>query len=137
MTIERVYAVSDIPGHVAPLRAVLDLVDLDGDPAAERILLGDYVDRGPDSLGVLQVVRELQGRHPGRVTALLGNHDDWMLNWLESDDGGFSWLMGDAELRPHGEIPCDDRPVPEDDCRRSRPHERTPRRWLSRRLPRR
>lgn len=98
MTIERTYAVSDIHGHIEPFRAALELVGLDCDPAAQLVLLGDYVDRGPASVDVLITVRELCLRFPDRVTALLGNHDDWFLDWLDGDDEDFSWLMGDADL---------------------------------------
>src|SRR5699024_9075028 len=56
------------------------------------------VDRGPASADVVIAVRELCLRYPDRVTALLGNHDDWFLDWLDGDDEDFSWLMGDADL---------------------------------------
>ncbi len=77
---------------------MLDLVDLDGDVDAQLILLGDYVDRGPDSAGVLKVIRDLQVRFPGRVTALIGNHEDWLLDWLDGDDEDLDWLMADTDL---------------------------------------
>lgn len=98
LTAERVYAISGIHGHLAQLRAALDLVDLDGDPGAELVLLGDYVDRGPESCGVLCAVKELQQRHPTRVTALLGNHDDWLLDWLDGENDELLWLMNDDGL---------------------------------------
>lgn len=98
MSIERTYAVSDIHGHIEPFRAALDLVGLDRDPAAQLVLLGDYVDRGPASADVLTAVRDLQLRFPDRVVALLGNHDDWLIDWLDGDDEDLSWLLGDAGL---------------------------------------
>ncbi|WP_313420568.1 metallophosphoesterase [Brevibacterium casei] len=98
MTIERTYAVSDIHGHIEPFRTALEFVGLDRDLAAELILLGDYVDRGPASADVLIAVRELCLRFPDRVTALLGNHDDWFIDWLDNADEDLSWLMGDADL---------------------------------------
>ncbi|WP_279586697.1 transposase [Microbacterium sp. IO18] len=97
-TSQRVYAISDIHGHLAPLLAALDLVDLDGDPGAELILLGDYVDRGTSSCQVLATIRSLQARHPRRVTALLGNHDDWLLGWLDGADDNLQWLLNDKNL---------------------------------------
>ena len=81
MTIERTCVVSDIHGHIGPFHAGLDLVGMDSDPAAELILLGDYMDRGPASADVLITVRELCLLFPDRVTALVGNHDDWFLDW--------------------------------------------------------
>lgn len=88
MIIERTYAVSDIHGHIEPFATRLP----------KFVLLSDYVDRGPASAEVLAIVRDLQRRFPGRVTALLGNHDDWFLDWPEGDDEDFSWLLGDAHL---------------------------------------
>lgn len=55
-TIERTYAVSDIHGHLTALCAALELVGLAADQAAELVLLGDYVDRGPASCRVLEGV---------------------------------------------------------------------------------
>ena len=46
------------------------------------VLLGDYVDRGPDSLGVIREAMRLERECPGRVVALLGNHEDDLLRWL-------------------------------------------------------
>jgi serine/threonine protein phosphatase 1 len=96
--VERLYALSDIHGHLACLRAALTRVDLDGDPGFRLVLLGDYVDRGQESAQVLTTIRDLQKRFPGRVTALLGNHEDWFLEWLDGPDEDFSWLMSDDDL---------------------------------------
>ena len=91
-----VCAVSDIHGHLDALRAALDIVDLDGNRDATLVLLGDYVDRGPDSLGVLELIRDLQRTHGDRVVALLGNHECWMLDWLDADDADYDWLHTDV-----------------------------------------
>lgn len=80
-----VYAVSDIHGHVDELlQAVHDvgLIDDAGDWRGDAQLwaLGDYVDRGPDGIAVLDLLRRWQRQaaaRPGtsRVEALLGNHE--------------------------------------------------------------
>lgn len=90
-----VYAVSDIHGHLDALERALAIVDLDGDPGADLVLLGDYVDRGPSSRQVLERVRSLQQKHGERVVALLGNHDCWMLDWLDAEDEDYDWLHSD------------------------------------------
>lgn len=95
---ERRYAVSDLHGHLACLQAALDVVDLAGDPGAELVLLGDYIDRGPQSAGVLYAVQDIQQRFPDRVTVLLGNHEAWFLDWLDAEDVDLDWLMGDTDL---------------------------------------
>jgi serine/threonine protein phosphatase 1 len=67
------------------------------------IYLGDYVDRGPDSRGVLDLVV----RHRfDRVEAvhLLGNHEQSLLGFLEKPETGASWMYygGDATLASYG-----------------------------------
>lgn len=79
-----VYAVSDVHGHVRTLRERLRaerLVDRRGRWAGRDVtlwFLGDFFDRGPDGVGVLELVRRLVEQStdgPGRVRALLGNHE--------------------------------------------------------------
>lgn len=70
----RILAIGDIHGYLGPLDALLDMVA----PAPEDriITLGDYVDRGPDSQGVLE--RLLALHRTGQLVALRGNHDQMM-----------------------------------------------------------
>ncbi|GAB2461531.1 metallophosphoesterase [Xylanimonas ulmi] len=62
------------------------------------MFLGDYIDRGPDSLGVLTTVRGLALRHPERVVALLGNHETDFLEWIDGDDDDLDWLLADLDV---------------------------------------
>ncbi|MEI6208859.1 MAG: metallophosphoesterase [Desulfuromonadales bacterium] len=70
------FAIGDIHGGVKTFRALLGRLYLNH--CDHLITLGDYVDRGPDSKGVLDTIMGLKdaGYH---VTALRGNHDDMML----------------------------------------------------------
>ncbi|GAB4420399.1 MAG: metallophosphoesterase family protein [Bacteroidia bacterium] len=71
---ERKIAVSDIHGCVRTLRRLLEKkVRLThGD---ELYLLGDYINRGPDSPGVIAYIRQLR-REGFPVYCLMGNHED-------------------------------------------------------------
>jgi hypothetical protein len=76
----RTFVVSDIHGHADVLRAALrraGLTDDAGDWAggdARLWFLGDFFDRGPDGIGVVDTVRRLAAQTAG-VRALLGNHE--------------------------------------------------------------
>lgn len=105
MTEVRLYAIGDIHGSLAMLR---DLVarceaDADGRPMA-LVLLGDYIDRGPDSRGVIAYLMDLQARMPGRVTALMGNHEAIALGVVDGTTDPNYWLLqgGAATLRSYG-----------------------------------
>src|SRR5215216_3314610 len=79
-----VYAVSDIHGHpeklLGSLRAA-ELTDAEGNWSgkdARLWFLGDFFDRGPDGIGVVDLVMRLQPEAEqvgGQVRALLGNHE--------------------------------------------------------------
>lgn len=61
-------------------------------PTADDILvtLGDYVDRGPDSRGVIDVLNEL--RKQTQFVGLLGNHEEMMLEVVRDRMPPHSWL---------------------------------------------
>lgn len=78
------WVVGDVHGAHDKLRTLLlraGLMREDGGwtgGAAHLVFLGDYLDRGPDGLGVVRLVRELEAGARavgGQVTALLGNHE--------------------------------------------------------------
>ena len=65
-----IHLIGDVQGCAQALRRLL--AEIDFSPSRDRIvLLGDLVNRGPDSLAVLQMLAPLQGA----ATCLLGNHD--------------------------------------------------------------
>ncbi len=93
---ERVYAVGDVHGQLEKLRAVHEAIeaDLADRPVQEHAVvhIGDYVDRGPRSAGVIDFLRT--GGDEGRPWInLLGNHDRMFLRYLAAPGGR------DAKLR--------------------------------------
>lgn len=82
---ERIYAIGDIHGRRDLLDDLLIRIDADdrarGGARTQLIFLGDFVDRGPDSAGVVQRAMEL--RDSGRpVRFLMGNHEEVFLKAL-------------------------------------------------------
>lgn len=50
------------------------------------IVLGDLIDRGPDSKLVVQTLMQLKKEHPENVIVLSGNHDEMLVSWLLKTD---------------------------------------------------
>ena len=118
-----IYAIGDIHGQLALLqeahrRIARDQLDYGPGPI---IHLGDYVDRGPDSRGVVDLL--MRGMDDGRDwTVLLGNHDrmftgflrdpTWQDPGLRSDLSWLHWkLGGGATLASYGVKNAADRPI--------------------------
>lgn len=94
----RVYAVGDIHGRADLLDDMMQLVETDSEavvPARETILvfIGDYVDRGPDSAGVIDRLLTLVRDRRYRTHLLKGNHEVMFLNFLEDPAALFQWAV--------------------------------------------
>ncbi len=89
----RLIAIGDIHGCSRALLALLDAIE----PVAEDtiVTLGDYIDRGPDSRGVIERLCQLaQETH---LIPLMGNHEQMMLDVIEGAAPYQSWF-------PHGGV---------------------------------
>jgi serine/threonine protein phosphatase 1 len=91
------YAVGDIHGRADLLSQMLDM--LEASAAADTreavpvvVFLGDYVDRGPASAGVIELL--LSGRPAGFERHYLkGNHEQSMLAFMDAPMANRAWLM--------------------------------------------
>jgi hypothetical protein len=114
------YVVSDVHGHCEDLVAALGRARLLDSLGAWRggrarlTFLGDYFDRGPDGIAVVDLVRRLQGEADatgGRVDAMIGNHEILALGMsrfggrhVPSDSSGGrsfarSWALNGGQVR--------------------------------------
>lgn len=105
----RLYAIGDIHGCSSLLAKLHDQIDrLEMSRPAERaieVVLGDIIDRGPDSRGVIDML--MQRGASRTVVVLRGNHEELMLDALEDPKYLIPWLkLGGLEtLRSYGVTP--------------------------------
>jgi serine/threonine protein phosphatase 1 len=76
----RTFAIGDIHGCSKALRTLIEAID--PRTADTVVILGDFIDCGPDSKGVVDLLIALSNRC--RLIALIGNHEEMLLNALES-----------------------------------------------------
>jgi serine/threonine protein phosphatase 1 len=100
-----IYAIGDIHGSLNKLESLMLRCE---NHAAGRpmtlVFLGDYIDRGPQSSGVIACLIDLQSRHGDRVVTLMGNHEAMALAVVDGDSPAELWLTqgGSATLESYG-----------------------------------
>lgn len=98
------YVFSDVHGHAATLRRVLDRI---APSEQDRFFcLGDMIDRGPEPIEVLRIVRDLPN-----ACVLMGNHEDLMLACLENLDdqiNAYNWAMNGGQVTSEALAALDD-----------------------------
>lgn len=100
----RVYAIGDIHGRADLLCEIHRLIREDFDRASvERpvvVYLGDYIDRGPESRKVVDILLEEPLAGFERIH-LRGNHEDFMLRFLDNVAIGPNWLLNGGSATLH------------------------------------
>jgi serine/threonine protein phosphatase 1 len=109
-----VYAVGDIHGRLDALAPLVQAIRDDARRTAptERpllVFLGDYVDRGPDSRGVIDFILHVRANGDFDVVTLKGNHEDALARFLADAGYAPSWITGwgEATLFSYGVQPPD------------------------------
>ena len=100
---ERLFAIGDIHGCADELKRLLDALPLGADDTI--VFVGDYIDRGHDSRGVIEHLLAWRTQTPARTVFLKGNHEDMALDFLGlGGQWGEVWLRngGAAALRSYG-----------------------------------
>lgn len=112
---QRIYAIGDIHGRLDLLRRAIGAIRRDiqeHGAAALTITIGDYVDRGPHSRGVIE--RLIDNPFPTPYVALKGNHEDMLEAFLADAAAGPQWCCNGGEetlqsygVRLRGDAPAD------------------------------
>jgi serine/threonine protein phosphatase 1 len=101
------YAIGDVHGCLIQLRKLIDLCEADAQGHLMKlVLLGDYIDRGPDSKGVIEQLMALRKIRSDQIICLMGNHEDMLLAALDHPDWEDRWLRngGVQTLESYGVI---------------------------------
>ncbi|MFK8032143.1 MAG: metallophosphoesterase family protein [Gammaproteobacteria bacterium] len=94
------YAIGDIHGCLTALQLVVKQLPLTQEDTL--ILLGDYVDRGPNTKGVIDWILNYEG--PAKLVTLRGNHEVMMLSARDNAEKFFTWqhFGGEEALLSYG-----------------------------------
>jgi len=98
----KIFAIGDIHGCLSKLEALIPQIDIDNRDDT-LVFIGDYIDRGPDSRGVVDFVLDLR-KKIRRVTCLMGNHEQMFLDYVchDRDEDFYLFNGGDATIASYG-----------------------------------
>ena len=100
----KVYAIGDVHGLLRALCRLIAECERDADGRPMRLVfIGDYIDRGPNSRGVVDYIMNLQSRLAENAICLMGNHEALALSAID-DLNTENWILngGDMTLRSYG-----------------------------------
>lgn len=92
-----IYAIGDVHGHFDKLKVLISKIEEDAaqypDETHKLIFLGDFVDRGPNSKRVIEHI--MSGFYGFETIVLTGNHEQFMLGFLEAPSTGtaYDWFL--------------------------------------------
>jgi serine/threonine protein phosphatase 1 len=103
------FAIGDVHGELGLLVRAFAMIEARaGDAPFRIVMLGDYVDRGPDSAGVIGLLRDRAKGYD--LVCLRGNHEQMMLDALAGGSTDSWFRNGGKETLAsyHGEVPLED-----------------------------
>jgi serine/threonine protein phosphatase 1 len=111
----RLFAIGDIHGCSTALRTLIETIH--PSPEDTIVILGDFIDCGPDSKGVVDQLIALSARC--QLVTLLGNHEEMLLNALESKSEFSYWMKfgGKHTLESYSPNSTDINVIPADHIR--------------------
>ena len=91
---KKIFAIGDIHGSYDRLKTLMDKIPIDFSRDT-LVFIGDYIDRGPNSVEVVDYLMQLKNRVPG-VIFLKGNHEDMLDKFINGDDR-FTYLLNGGQ----------------------------------------
>ena len=85
------FAIGDVHGCFAKLDNLMHrCAEYAGSRPHRFVLLGDYIDRGPESRPVIKKLRRLTAQRPDDVICLKGNHEDMLLSAVDEPSDAYT-----------------------------------------------
>ena len=91
---KKIFAIGDIHGSYDRLKTLMDKIPIDFSRDT-LVFIGDYIDRGPHSVEVVDYLMQLKNRVPG-VIFLKGNHEDMLDKFINGADR-FTYLLNGGQ----------------------------------------
>jgi serine/threonine protein phosphatase 1 len=88
----RIFCIGDLHGCSGTLENLLSN-EIKLGKKDSLVFVGDYIDRGPDSKGVIDIILDLQEKKYD-VTCLIGNHEELFMHSAEDDEIYLHWVKG-------------------------------------------
>jgi serine/threonine protein phosphatase 1 len=103
MSEEKIFVVGDVHGCLEMLKRLIDKIEWN--PANDRLIfIGDYIDRGENSKGVIDFILQLK-EDSTLIQCLIGNHEQMFIDYLSGVDSQSSLLNGGlSTLRSYEEM---------------------------------
>lgn len=97
--LNNIFVTSDIHGHMKHFEELLKYWNQED----HLVIMGDLIDRGPESVHVIQKVMQLVEQYGDKITFLKGNHEDMLLNFLANplEKEANYYLNGGKETMDH------------------------------------
>ena len=84
MSEEKIFVVGDVHGCLEMLKRLIDKIEWN--PANDRLIfIGDYIDRGKNSKGVIDFILKLK-ENSTLIQCLIGNHEQMFLDYISGID---------------------------------------------------
>jgi serine/threonine protein phosphatase 1 len=103
MSEEKIFVIGDVHGCLEMLKRLIDKIEWN--PANDRLIfIGDYIDRGENSKGVIDFILQLK-EDSTLIQCLIGNHEQMFIDYLSGVDSQSSLLNGGlSTLRSYEEM---------------------------------